>query len=299
MVNPAPQPTGHETARETVVAADGLALATSRAAGRGPGLLLAHGFGQTRQAWSSTQQRLAQAGRASLAWDARGHGQSGRNPAARAYAGEQFVDDVVSVAAALGPRPVLVGASMGGLTGLMAQARDRLFSALVLVDITPRWEASGVERILGFMTAHPDGFESYEHAAEEIAAYLPHRRQRKSPAQLAHLLVRRDDGRLGWHWDPRLLAEFIPSTEHLQDDIEAATRALDVPVLLVSGGRSDLVSDQTVAHFLELAPHARHVRLPEATHMVAGDDNDAFTDTLLEFMNTPAAPHAAAHGDHP
>lgn len=299
MVSPAPLPAGPATARETLLAADGLALAASRARGAGPGLVLAHGFGQTRQAWSATQARLAAAGFGSLAWDARGHGQSGRNPATRPYAGEQFVDDVVSAAAASGPRPVLVGASMGGLTGLMAQARDGVFSALVLVDITPRWEASGVERILGFMTAHPNGFESYEHAAEEIAAYLPHRRQRKSPAQLAHLLVRRDDGRLGWHWDPRLLGEFIPSTEHLQDDIEAATRALEVPVLLVSGGRSDLVSDQTVAHFLELAPHARHVRLPEATHMVAGDDNDAFTDTLLEFLHTPAAPHAAAHGEHP
>jgi hypothetical protein len=54
--------------------------------------------------------------------------------------------------------------------------------------------------------------------------------------------------------------------------------------LLVSGGRSDLVSDATVAHFLELVPRAQHVRLPEATHMLAGDDNDGFTDTLLAFL---------------
>jgi hypothetical protein len=48
---------------------------------------------------------------------------------------------------------------------------------------------------------------------------------------------------------------------------------------------------------MELAPHARHVQLPHATHMVAGDDNDAFTDTLLQFLCDLAAPHAAAHGD--
>lgn len=278
-------------------AEDGLRLAAARMEGDGPGLLLAHGFGQTRQAWTATQQRLAEAGHASLAWDVRGHGQSGRNPAHQPYAGDQFVSDVGTVARALGPAPILVGASMGGLTGLMAQARDRVFSALVLVDITPRWEAAGVERILGFMTAHPDGFESYEHAAAEIAAYLPHRRQRKTPGQLAHLLQPRDDGRLGWHWDPRLLSEFIPGTDALQAPIEQACRELDVPVLLVSGGRSDLVTDHTVEHFLELAPHARHVQLPHATHMVAGDDNDAFTDTLLQFLCDLAAPHAAAHGD--
>jgi pimeloyl-ACP methyl ester carboxylesterase len=281
---------------ETLRAGDGVALAAERVEGAGPGLLLAHGFGQTRQAWRSTQQRLAEAGRASLAWDVRGHGQSARNPAGSRYAGEQFVDDVIVAARALGPAPILVGASMGGLTGLMAQARDRAFSALVLVDITPRWEAAGVERILGFMTAHPDGFASYEHAAAEIAAYLPHRREKKSPAQLAHLLVRREDGRLGWHWDPRLLSEFIPGTDGLQHLIEDACRALDVPVLLVSGGRSDLVTDQTVGHFMELAPHARHVQLPQATHMVAGDDNSAFTDTLLNFLHDLPAP-TAAHGD--
>jgi len=275
---------------------DGLALAAEQRHGDGPGLLLAHGFGQTRQAWRSTQQRLAEAGRTSLAWDVRGHGESDRNPAESRYAGEQFVDDVTCAARALGAAPILVGASMGGLTGLMAQARDRPFSALVLVDITPRWEPAGVERILGFMTAHPGGFESFEHAAEEIAAYLPHRREKKSPAQLSHLLVRRTDGRLGWHWDPRLLSEFIPGTAGLQDAIEDACRGLDVPVLLVSGGRSDLVNDHTVGHFMELAPHARHVQLPQATHMVAGDDNSAFTDTLLEFLHDlPAS--AAAHGD--
>lgn len=280
----------------TLRAHDGVALAADQIEGDGPGLLLAHGFGQTRQAWRSTQQRLAEAGRASLAWDIRGHGQSARNPAGSRYAGPQFVDDVATAARALGPGPILVGASMGGLTGLMAQARDRVFSALVLVDITPRWEAAGVERILGFMNAHPDGFDSFEHAAEQIAAYLPHRREKKSPAQLSHLLVRRHDGRLGWHWDPRLLSEFIPDTDDLQDAIEDACRGLDVPVLLVSGGRSDLVTDRTVAHFLELAPHARHVQLPQATHMVAGDDNSAFTDTLLSFLHDLPAP-TAAHGD--
>lgn len=277
-----------------LTAADGLPLQADRIDGAGPGVLLAHGFGQTRHAWSGLQRRLGDAGQRSLAWDMRGHGTSGRNPPSRPYAGGQFVDDVVVAAGAVGDRPVLVGASMGGLTGLMAQALCAPFAALVLVDITPRWEASGVERILGFMNAHPDGFESFEHAAEQIAAYLPHRRTRKTPAQLAHLLVPRADGRLAWHWDPRLLAEFIPTTTDLHDDLEAACRSLDVPLLLVSGGRSDLVTERTVAHFLELAPHARHVQLPEATHMVAGDDNDAFADALIAFLTAlPAADHAA------
>lgn len=289
----------HEPLVRALRSTDGLALSAAHCQGRAPGVLLAHGFGQTRQAWVATQRRLSQAGHASLAWDLRGHGQSDRNPSASPYSGDQFVADVGTAARALGPAPVLVGASMGGLTGLIAQTRGRLFSAMVLVDITPRWEAAGVERILGFMNAHPDGFDSFDHAAEQIAAYLPHRREKKTPAQLAHLLNARPDGRLAWHWDPRLLSEFIPTTDQLQPLIEEACRQLDIPVLLVSGGRSDLVTQQTVEHFLELAPHARHVQLPQATHMVAGDDNDAFTDTLIPFLNdhcrhdlaTPTANH--------
>lgn len=290
-----------ETMPEMLASSDGVPLAATRFEGRNPGVLLAHGFGQTRQAWRQTQHRLAGAGVGSLAWDLRGHGQSGRNPPHSLYSGEQFANDVLRAAAALDGAPVLVGASMGGLTGLIAQASARPFSALVLVDITPRWEAAGVERILGFMNAHPDGFDSFEHAAEQIAAYLPHRRERKTPAQLSHLLNARPDGRLAWHWDPRLMSEFIPGSDALQPLIEDACRQLDVPVLLVSGGRSDLVTSRTVEHFLELAPHAQHVQLPEATHMVAGDDNDAFTDTLLQFLNDQF-PHdlatpTANHGD--
>ena len=268
-----------------LAAPDGVVLAADRHDGGGPGVVLGHGFGQTRQAWSATQRRLGAAGWSSLAWDLRGHGASARNPEGSPYDAGQFIADAVTVAAALGPAPVLVGASMSGLIGLAAQARHRPYSALVLVDITPRWEVSGVERILGFMNAHPDGFDSFEHAAERIAAYLPHRRVRKTPSQLKHLLVRRPDGRLAWHWDPRLLAEFIPTTAALQAPLEDACRTLDVPLLLVSGGRSDVVSEGTVGHLLELAPHARHVQLADATHMVAGDDNDAFAGVLIDFLS--------------
>jgi pimeloyl-ACP methyl ester carboxylesterase len=266
------------------ISGDGIGLSGERFSGAGQPVLLAHGFGQTRQSWRSTQQRLTAAGHPSLSWDMRGHGQSGRNAADHRYLAQQFVDDVLAAAAQLPAKPVLVGASMGGLTGLMAQVREQPFSALVLVDVTPQWEAAGMQRIHGFMTAFPDGFSSYEHAATAIADYLPHRRERKTPEQLATILRADADGRLRWHWDPRLLGEFVEGSEHLQEIVAEAARAVEVPVLLVSGGRSDLVSERTVQHFLACVPHARHVCLADATHMVAGDDNDAFTDTLLEFL---------------
>ena len=109
MVHSAPAVTSPGTRPLSLAASGGVRLQACVADGVSPGLLLAHGFGQTSQAWLGTQRRLAESGRASLAWDLRGHGQSGRNPADQPYRGEQFVDDVVLAAAALGAAPVLDG----------------------------------------------------------------------------------------------------------------------------------------------------------------------------------------------
>jgi pimeloyl-ACP methyl ester carboxylesterase len=272
---------------------DGIRLVGDRvnSAQQQPSVILAHGFGQTRQSWFTTQQRLAQLHIGSLACDMRAHGESDRNPDSRAYQIEQFVDDAVHLAQQLAHKPhkpILVGASMGGLTGLMAQAKADVFSALVLVDVTPRWEAAGMQRILGFMNAFPDGFDSYDHAADVIANYLPHRRERKSNSQLQFLL-RPENNRLHWHWDRRLLTElteFVDTSDRLQENTRAAAKNIDVPVLLISGGKSDLVSTHTVNDFLTLVPHATHRNLSNATHMVAGDDNDTFSDTLIHFLQT-------------
>src|SRR5690606_33977140 len=139
-----------------------------------PAVLFAHGFGQTRRAWSASAGRVAQRGYRALAYDARGHGASDRNPPDLAYAAQQFIDDLIVVAGELPQPPVLVAASMGGLFGLAAEARwPGLFRAMVLVDITPRWEAAGMQRILGFISAFPEGFASLDEAADAIAAYLP------------------------------------------------------------------------------------------------------------------------------
>lgn len=270
-----------------VLASDGLALAVEvRRPSGAPTLLFAHGFGQTRGAWRSTAATLAAEGYRCITFDARGHGESGRLPGG-SYHMEQFIGDLRLLAHAQLHKPVLVGASMGGLLGLVlaGEIDPGAFRALVLVDITPRWETAGVERILAFMQAHPDGFASYAEAAEEIAKYLPHRGERKSEDQLRPLLREGADGRLRWHWDPALLGgELVRESERYQPRLMAAAAKVKVPVLLLSGGRSDVVSRDTVDEFLKLVPHAEHVELPRATHMVAGDANDAFTREIARFV---------------
>jgi pimeloyl-ACP methyl ester carboxylesterase len=273
----------------TFCAGDGLALTFERfGAPDAPPVLFAHGFGQTRHAWTAAAIGLAGDGWCCLSADARGHGDSGWR-ADGAYEFGQFIDDLVLLAqrSARAPapaKPVLVGASMGGLLGLAAQAAHDVFRALVLVDITPRWESAGVERIMAFMRAHPDGFASAEEAADAIAHYLPQRRERKSPERLRSLLVPLANGRLRWHWDPHLLERIAAGSENQQEALLDAAPRIRVQTLLISGAQSDVVSASTIDEFLSCVPHARHVRVAQATHMIVGDRNDAFVAAVRDFI---------------
>lgn len=277
---------------------DGLRLCVETFGGAGsPTLLFAHGFGQTRGAWAATAIAMAAQGCRCVSFDSRGHGESDW-AADGEYHLQPFAHDLTTLAAAQPDRPVLVGASMGGLLGLVVagEVRPSPFRALVLVDITPRWETAGVERILAFMQAHPDGFSSYAEAAEKISAHMPQRRERKSEQQLRPLLREGQDGRLRWHWDPALLREVVSESARYQPRLLAAAANVEVPVLLVSGARSDVVSRETVNEFMQLAPHARHVELPDATHMLAGDANDAFTREIASFVAQLDSETGAAAG---
>lgn len=88
----------------------------------------------------------------------RGHGDSDWPPDG-SYEITDFASDVVNVVESLPTAPFVVGASLGGIAALAAQGLvdHQLYAGVVLVDVAPRLEPAGIERIVGFMTAHPDG----------------------------------------------------------------------------------------------------------------------------------------------
>ena len=158
---------------------DGVTLAGEQHAvspHRGVALLL-HGGGQTRHSWAGTARKLGDAGWSSIDFDARGHGDSGWS-ATGDYSLDAFVGDLAIVVDSLDEAPVLIGASLGGVTAMLAVGEQHVRArALVLVDVVPRVEAKGLERISAFMSANPDGFGSLEEVAAAIASYNPHRRR--------------------------------------------------------------------------------------------------------------------------
>lgn len=264
---------------------------------KNPPVLLLHGGGQTRHSWGDTAQILADAGWYAIALDARGHGDSDWSAEGH-YGIEYLASDLRAVAAQLDQKPAIVGASMGGMTALIAEGErpsgsDSISKAIVLVDIAPRAEQKGIERIFSFMSGNQNGFATLDEAAEAVAAYLPHRPRPSDHSRLEkNLRLRKgpnNDVRYYWHWDPKMLALWRQNSTPDQairneERLYAAARALTVPTLIVRGGMSDVVSDKVVTEFLDAVPHVQSVNVAQAGHMVAGDSNHAFTRAVINFL---------------
>ena len=254
-----------------------------------PGVLLLHGGGQTRHSWRNTAQDLADAGFYAVSADHRGHGDSGWDPNGQ-YDWPYFRADVEAWCVEL-RSPAVVGASLGGMAALVTaggrieDGLDPGMSAIVLVDIAPKVEIEGSNRIVDFMAARPEGFASHEEAADVIAEYLPHRPRPKDTSGLAKNLRLHEDGRYRWHWDPAWITD-IESRRAARHEGRFAdyARLLNFATLLVRGRQSDLLSEDGARDFLELAPHSEYVDVAGAGHMVAGDKNDAFTNAVIEFL---------------
>lgn len=179
---------------------------------------------------------------------------------------------------------------MGGITSLVldGESSESLVSAVILVDIAPKAEQKGIERIFAFMSSHlENGFASLEEAAAAVAAYLPQRTKNYDPSRLEKNLRFRD-GRYYWHWDPAMLKVWKNTTPDQQIAYEErlffAAQNLKAPTLIVRGGMSDVVSERVMAEFLDAVPHVRSMTVSGASHMVAGDSNHAFTNAVISFL---------------
>ncbi len=266
---------------------------------QGRPVMLAHGGGQTRHAWQACGKRLGENEYYALAVDLRGHGESDWSPDGD-YRMERFAEDLLDIADSFSVPPVLVGASLGGIAGMIAQgeyakAGRRGFAALVLVDITPQMNMEGVQKILGFMASNlEEGFASLEEAADTISRYMPGRPRPKNLSGLAKNLRLRENGRYYWHWDPRFITgPHKPQGSREPERLQMAARSLKIPTLLVRGRDSDLVTVEAARQFAETVPHSEFIDVANAGHMVAGDKNDIFTNAVLDFL-TRMAPAASA-----
>lgn len=277
--------------KKTFQTADGLTLVAERRGDPGaPDVIFLHGGGQTRHSWGGTATAVAERGWCAWTVDARGHGESDWSPNGD-YRLSQFAVDVQALIEELGDRPALVGASLGGLTSLLllGSIAPGISRGLVLVDIVPKMEKKGTDRIASFMLENATtGFATLEDAADSVAAYNNHRDRPPSVEGLRKNLRERE-GRWYWHWDPNFISpkpDRGPSEINDPGLLMSCAHGIDVPIMLVRGRMSDVVSEEGAAQFEADIPNATLVDVSEAGHMVAGDRNDAFTGAVTGFLDS-------------
>jgi pimeloyl-ACP methyl ester carboxylesterase len=253
---------------------------------RGTALLL-HGGGQTRHSWARTGPRLAALGWATVSVDTRGHGDSQWPDGPEGYTLDCLVGDLQAIVSQLGEPPVVIGASMGGMTALVAEGENAgLTRGIVLVDVVPRLDPAGIRKITDFMLSGLAGFATVDEAADAVAAYNPTRPRPADSSGLQKNLRLKADGRWYWHWDPHFIAGHArePDRGIRVERSLAASRAVTAPTLLVRGRESDVVSAEGADELLGLIEGSTLVEVSGAAHMVAGDDNDVFVTSVEEFL---------------
>ena len=252
-------------------------------------ILLLHGGGQTRHSWNATAEKITQVDGCAITLDLRGHGDSDWSHGGD-YELSDFSEDVAFLIDTLEIQPSLVGASLGGLVGIYLEGRysPGSISALVLVDIVPNINVLGAEKIKDFMLQHSKtGFSSLSEVSDILSEYNPHREKSSDLEGLKKNLRKRGE-KWFWHWDPL----FISSERGKENPdmrnpelLNELCSNISVPLLLVRGKLSDLVTEIQVREFLERFPEASFADVSGAGHMVVGDKNDAFANEVIEFLN--------------
>ena len=272
--------------------ADGVRIVADRSGDpEATAVVFLHGGGQTRRSWGRPAAAVAERGWQAITVDFRGHGESDWSEDGD-YRVVTFANDVLQVLDHLPPRPVLVGASLGGFTAMLlaGEISPESVSAVVLVDIVPNMDPSGATRIHSFMNDRMvSGFDSLDEVADAIQQYNPHRPRPTDLDGLRTNLRRRGD-RWYWHWDPKFIdgTSALPPIEVTEVDrlyvaVEAIIRN-KVPMLLVRGQMSDLVTEDRANEFIARFPEVEFVDVGGAGHMVAGDRNDLFADAVVDFL---------------
>lgn len=246
-----------------------------------PPVVILHGH--SGHAWQAHHpaQTLATNHRV-LALDQRGHGDSDRGDV---YGAKPMAADLRAFLDHLGAgRAALVGHSLGGMValGFVAQFPERV-DRLALGDIGPEVASAGVDRIQRQIRG-PDVFSDVEEAYAAQLAGDPTADPPTLRFRVEHNLVRLPDGKLTWKHDKALRDGTAPYDNYSTDEQWAIWAAIDVPVLILRGEISDLLSVDIAERMLAANRRASLVTIPGAGHSIATDAPDLVTAALADFL---------------
>jgi len=270
--------------RLCVPVGDGQRLSVVRWGSGEPDVVFLHGGGQNARTWDLVALAL---GRPALAVDLPGHGRSDWR-ADRDYWPWRNAEAVRVALDRSASRPVvLVGMSLGGLTGIrLAHLRPDAVSRLVVVDVTPGVSTRTAamddrERGTTALIGGPQSFATIEEMVELAVAASPRRPPAAVRRGVVHNSRRLPDGRWAWRYDSIGRPEDRPMDF---TPLWADLAALRMPALLVRGGASAFVTDDDEREFLRRMPGARAETVPGAGHSVQSDRPGELAEIIERFL---------------
>jgi pimeloyl-ACP methyl ester carboxylesterase len=252
---------------------------------------LLHGGHQSAHSWDLVSLYLAQRYHV-LALDQRGHGDSewARDVS---YTNHEMSLDAEAFIGATGlQRPLLIGHSMGGRNAMLLTRRNpALLGALVIVDVGPEVSDRGRAVIAGFVRDNEE-FDDLDHFVRNVQQYDPYRSREHIERTVRYNMLQRADGKFVSKCDanPRRLGVVRGSGPQENITLEEA-RAFDLPVLLVRGADSRILTAEAADRFRQTLPNGTLVTVPNCGHNVHGQNTKGFIDAIGGFLTDKVLPN--------
>ena len=208
--------------------------------------------------------------------DVVGRGDSDRLKNPMLYAVPQYVADMASLIKQLGVTQVdWFGTSMGGLIGMVyASMPKNPIRRMLINDVGPRIEPEAIKR-LGSYVGQPFTFTNRADALQrlnEICASFGNHTPEEWEIYNGPMLVQKD-GLWVMHYDPDISVPFASVNPIMAKAGEMAMwhafKQIHIPMLIVRGGESDLLSAKTVAEMCKVNPYIRSIEIPGVGHAPA------------------------------
>jgi cobalt-zinc-cadmium efflux system protein len=205
-----------------------------------------------------------------------GRGDSDRLKNPMLYAVPQYVADMASLINQLGVTQVdWFGTSMGGLIGMVyASMPKNPIRRMLINDVGPRIEPEAIQR-LGSYVGQPFAFNNRADALQrlnEICASFGSHTPEEWEIYNGPMLVQKD-GVWVMHYDPNISVPFASVNPIMAKAGEMAMwhafKQIHIPMLIVRGGVSDLLSAKTVAEMCKVNPYIRSIEIPGVGHAPA------------------------------